>query len=272
MTDHLSPALLSALADGELSAEELATAKKHMDTCLVCASSAIDEWLLKSAVAKSGRRYEVPAGFHDRMANLISQHSSLEQKRPSGAIPSSGPGRRPWVAFSGWATAAVLLVALTAGGIVQFRNRQSDAVLTERAALATEACDLHIATLAAAQQPQVVSTDRHTVKPWFQGKLPFSFNLPETLPDGTTLDGANLTYLHNQPVAQLLFSIGRHHVSVFVAERNGSNAMADLQTAHSGFQLTAFTTDELEVIAVSDVDPGRLAALANSLKAAQLRH
>jgi anti-sigma factor RsiW len=271
MTDHLSPALLSALADGELSAEELATAKKHMDTCLLCASGAIDEWLLKSAVAKSGRRYEVPVEFHDRMAKLISQQSSLEEKRSSGAIPSSALGRRPWVAFSGWATAAVLLLALTSGAIVQFRNHQSGAVLTERAALVTEACDLHIATLAAAQQPQVVSSDRHTVKPWFQGKLPFSFNLPETLPDGATLDGANLTYLHNQPVAQLLFSIGRHRASVFVAERNGSNALADLQTAHSGFQLTSFTTDELAVIAVSDVDPGRLAALASSLKAAQIR-
>lgn len=269
MTDHLSPALFSALADGELSAVELATAKKHMDTCLLCSSSAIDEWLLKSAVAKAGRRYEVPAEFHDRMATLIAQQSSLEDARPAGATPSSRLGPRGWVAVSGWATAAVLLLALAAGAFVQFRNHQSGAVPTEQAALVTEACDLHIATLAAAQQPQVVSSDRHTVKPWFQGKLPFSFNLPETLPDGITLDGANLSYLHNQPVAQLLFSIGRHRVSVFVAERNGSKELADLRTAHSGFQIAAFATDELDVTAVSDVDPVRLWALANALRAAQ---
>ena len=271
MTDHLSPVLLNALADGELSPEELATAKKHTETCLLCASSAIDEWLIKSAVAKSGRRYDVPAELHDRMAALISRQSSLEDTRSSGATPSSPVGPRRWVAVSGWATAAVLLLALTAGTVVQFRNHQTGAVQTERAALVSEACDLHIATLAAAQQPQVVSSDRHTVKPWFQGKLPFSFNLPETLPDGTTLDGANLAYLHNQPVAQLLFSIGRHRVSVFVAERNGSNALADLRTAHSGFQVAAFATDELDAIAVSDVDPVRLSALADSFRAAQAR-
>jgi anti-sigma factor RsiW len=271
MTDHLTPALLSALADGELSAVELATAKKHMDTCLLCSSSAIDEWLLKSAVGKAGRRYEVPAEFHDRMAKLISERPSLEDARPSSTASSSARGPRSWTAVSGWATAAVLFLALTAGAFEQFRNHQTGAILTEEAALVTEACDQHIATLAAAQQPQVVSSDRHTVKPWFQGKLPFSFNLPETLPEGTTLDGANLTYLHNHPVAQLLFSIGRHRVSVFVAERTGSNLLADLRTAHSGFQVAAFVTGELDVIAVSDVDPVRLSALVNSLTAAQPR-
>jgi anti-sigma factor RsiW len=135
----------------------------------------------------------------------------------------------------------------------------------------TEACDLHIAMLAANQPPQVISGDRHTVKPWFQGKLPFSFNLPETLPADTTLDGANLVYLHNHPVAQLLFSIGRHRVSVFVEEKSASGVLGALKTAHEGFNVTGFDTDDLEVIAVSDVDPARLTALSSSLQAAQAR-
>ena len=89
----------------------------------------------------------------------------------------------------------------------------------EHAALMTEVSDQHIATLAANLPPQVLSSDRHTVKPWFQGKIPFSFNLPEGLPADTKLEGANLVYLHNRPVAQLLYDIGRHRVSVFVQQR-----------------------------------------------------
>jgi anti-sigma factor RsiW len=124
--------------------------------------------------------------------------------------------------------------------------------------------------LAANQPPQVISSDRHTVKPWFQGKLPFSFNLPETLPADTTLDGANLAYLHNHPVAQLLFSVGRHRVSIFVEEKSGG-AMGPLRTAHDGFNVSGFETGDLEVLAVSDVDPTRLAALVSSLQAVQVQ-
>jgi anti-sigma factor RsiW len=141
----------------------------------------------------------------------------------------------------------------------------------EQAALVTEVFDQHVAMLAGNLPPQVVSTDRHTVKPWFQGKIPFSFNLPANLPGDTTLDGANLTYLHNQPVAQLLYSIGKHRVSVFVQQKHGASGGNDLVTEHSGFHVADFSTGDLDGIAVSDVDPVRLNELVSLLKQAQSR-
>jgi anti-sigma factor RsiW len=117
--------------------------------------------------------------------------------------------------------------------------------------------------------PQVVSTDRHTVKPWFQGKLPFTFNLPEGLPGGATLEGANLTYLHNQPVAQLLYSVGKHRVSVFLCEKTGTANADEAPAEHAGFHVMSFSTGELEGIAVSDVDPARLAELVSAIRQAQ---
>ena len=60
--------------------------------------------------------------------------------------------------------------------------------------LSAELLDQHLATLSSGAAPEVISTDRHTVKPWFQGKLPFSFNLPDKLPADTTLKGGDLTY------------------------------------------------------------------------------
>ena len=154
---------------------------------------------------------------------------------------------------------------------MQRHTQRSEVASVQTAALVNEISDLHIATLAANQPPQVISSDRHTVKPWFQGKLPFSFNLPENLPDDTKLDGANLVYLHNRPVAQLLYSIGRHRVSVLLRQKQDAAPMLT-QTERSGFHVTGFATDDLEVIAISDVDPARLAALVRAIEQAQTRH
>ena len=146
------------------------------------------------------------------------------------------------------------------------RNSQrASAAASNFAGVVTEACDQHVATLAANLEPQVVSTDRHTVKPWFQGKLPFSFNLPENLPQDTKLEGANLTYLHNEPAALLLYSIGKHRVSVFVQQSRGEKPTRLLSAEHAGFHIIGFDKDELEMIAVSDVDSARLSALIGAL-------
>jgi anti-sigma factor RsiW len=263
MTNHVSPVILSALADGELSAEELASVNEHLAECAVCTSEALSQSLLKSATARAGRRYTPPPDLQQRLARLATKKTWTTG---SGDDAATATRMRPWSPGSlGWlAAAAVLLIAISVG-LVQHQAASSRQV----AALVTEVCDQHIATLAAGPVPQVISTDRHTVKPWFQGKLPFSFNLPEALPANTTLDGANLTYIGNQPVAQLLYSIGKHRVSVFVRERSTSEAAPSLQAEHSGFHVEGFETSDLEGIAVSDVDPARLRELVAAIRQAQ---
>jgi anti-sigma factor RsiW len=148
-------------------------------------------------------------------------------------------------------------------------GRNAQRTSADFAGLVTEVCDQHIATLAADSPPEVISSDRHTVKPWFQGKIPFSFNLPQDLPADTTLDGANLTYLRSQPTAQLLYSIGKHHVSVFVQQRDSATAESNLSADHSGFHVTGFRTNDLEVVAISDVDPARLSDLVSRIEQVQ---
>ena len=141
----------------------------------------------------------------------------------------------------------------------------------EHAALMTEVSDQHIATLAANLPPQVLSSDRHTVKPWFQGKIPFSFKPSgEVLPaTDTKLEGANLVYLHNRPVAQLLYDIGRHRVSVFVQQRTAGAESSALTSERGGFQMASFSTNALDVVAISDVDPAKLMGLIALIKRAQ---
>ncbi len=263
--EHLPAADLNALADGELAAEQLAAVREHLAGCPACTTRALDQALLKSATARAGRRYAPPPELYERLLLQGRQEGARQEsaQRQSAKSPARGSGPL------GWAVAALLLLVAGTSLVLQ-RGAHKDAIArADFAALVTEVADQHIATLAAGSPPQVVSTDRHTVKPWFQGKLPFSFNLPASLPADTTLDGANLTYIHNRPVAQLLYSIGRHRVSVFLTESRDAAPPADQTAEHAGFHLRTFQTPDLQAVAVSDVDPARLATLVDQIRQAQ---
>jgi len=269
MTDHLTPTILSALADGELTVDQLASANEHLAECPACTSKALYQSLLKSATARAGLRYAPPPQLQERLTILAFKENS-ELQTPKLRITSIPSSRFAWGFGSlGWAAAALLLLFTVSVFFVQRAAQREQITSAADAALVTEVFDQHVATLADNLPLQVVSTDRHTVKPWFQGKIPFSFNLPQGLPGDTTLDGANLSYLRNQPVAQLLYSIGKHRVSVFLRQRSGQAEVNESLTERSGFHVIAFNTNDLDAIAISDVDPVRLTELANAIKHAQ---
>ena len=195
-------------------------------------------------------RYAVPDEFKERMRRLAAGEGAVAKTSDRFGVYA-------------WGSIAALLV-LGVGLFVAQREMQGRAA-TE--ALVAEVADQHVAAMAGNAPPEVISSDRHTVKPWFQGKLPFSFNLPEDLPGDTTLDGADLTYLHGQPTAQLLYSIGKHHVSVFVRQRSGNPSST---AERSGFHIASVPAGELEVVAVSDAESARLRGLAEMVAQAQL--
>ena len=264
MNDHLSPTMINALADGELAAEQIDSANQHLAACSTCAANALQLSLLKSATSKAGQRYAPPRNLQDRLVLRLREQASLPES--SQVRTALKPAR----GFRIYALAAACAAILIMVSILIQRNVQQSALdSSQYASLVTEACDQHIATLAANAPPQVISSDRHTVKPWFQGRIPFSFNLPENLPAGTTLDGANLTYVHNQPTAQLLYSIGKHHVSVYVQQKTAATIFGQPLTNHAGFHVAGFTTHDLDVIAVSDVDPTSLTGLVEIIRQSQ---
>lgn len=274
MTEHLSSLTLTALADGELSASQLGLVTEHLDSCPQCTSAALAATLLKTATAKAGQRYAVGEGFQNRMKSLIAQENVRIANHTRDTAPGSLYTFRPWIASSGWAVAVLLLVGLGIWIVPRQYGAHTTASLAQQTNLATEISDMHVTTLAANQPLQVLSSDRHTVKPWFQGKIPFTFNLPEQLPAGATLLGANLAYLHNQPIAQLVYAVGQHRVSVFIRAKSNGSKEPDLfpetlPPQHAGFQIAGFTTENLSVIAISDVDRSRLTGLMNAIEQAQ---
>ena len=267
--NHLGPDQLNAYIDGELSPTEQPGVEQHLAACHACTLRVLSATKLKAATARAGQRFTPPPEALARLtAKLHSQSKQDSQTQPQSQLQPKPTARlysmRPAsIRPAAWAAlAAAILLAVSLLGWRQLHQTNT---------LAAELLDQHLATLSSAATPQVISTDRHTVKPWFQGRLPFSFNLPDAsaLPPDTTLKGADLTYLNGQPAALLLFTIHKHEVSFFLTQRSTSPTLTAIPSTLAGFTLRMANTPDLRIIAVSDVNPSDLDKLLASLVQAQ---
>jgi len=247
--DHLSPETLGALVDGELSSLDQARAQAHLGVCHDCAKAVIGLQQLRSATRRVA------------FCNLPSPEVLTRLR--AGARQADDRHVKPIRLRDAALTAAAALILVVATLGAWRWIRQSDALIADL-------LDQHLSTLSQASAPQVVSSDRHTVKPWFEGKLPFSFNLPESnaLPADTVLIGADLVYVHGKPTALLLFTIHKHRTSVFVGQADSFAGIVNRQT-RAGFEFIEAKAAGLEFLGVGDVNPVELNALLQSLKAAQ---
>jgi anti-sigma factor RsiW len=262
-TEHLDPDKLSAFIDGELPLAEQREIEQHLTGCHTCTLRALSVTQLKAATAAAGRRFVAPSDVLARLtAHLHLQHQTPVQTKQQ--LPTKVAARIYSIRLAAWAAlAAAILLTISLFGWRELHQTNT---------FAAELLDQHLATLSSGATPQVISTDRHTVKPWFQGRLPFSFSLPDAaaLPSDTTLKGADLTYLSGQPAALLLFAIHKHEVSVFFTQRPSGPTLSTLPSTRAGFTLRTATTLDLRIIAVSDVNPADLDLLVASLVQAQL--
>jgi anti-sigma factor RsiW len=250
---RLTPEQLNGFIDGELAAADAQAAQEHLEGCHGCALRALAAMQVKRATARAAERF---AASPDVLARLEAglRPQTVETPKPKARVL---PFRA--AAFSAIAAALVLAVSLVGWRGVRQSNE-----------LTAELLDQHLATLSSGVAPEVLSSDKHTVKPWFQGRLPFSFNLPEAnaLPADTVLRGADLVYLDGRPAALLTFTIHKHEASVFVTQRSGILAVPP-RSARSGFAVRSATTGELRLMGVSDVNPAELEALVNVLAKVQ---
>ena len=179
--------------DAGLPESEARELDAHLRSCASCSSLALARSELKRTVHLAGKRFVADPEFRKRIQSSVSPKSS---------------GRRwGWIVEVGALCAAILLVIF--GSMVWVRQSQRQQVVGELT-------DLHVATLASANRIDVVSSDRHTVKPWFQGKVPFTFNVPELQGSPFELLGGKVTYLDQNPGAELLFTVRKHVLSVFI--------------------------------------------------------
>ena len=157
--------------------------------------------------------------------------------------------------------AAAALVLVAAGLYIATNRYQQPKSLAEFA-------DLHVAALASASPVDVVSTDRHTVKPWFQGRIPFTFDLPELQGSPFALSGGRVAYFHQEPGAHLIFTYQRHLISAFIFRDTPQLAIAKGSFTDRGtsFNLQSWTQDGLRYVLVGDVNAATIQQLAEILQ------
>jgi len=166
----------------------------------------------------------------------------------------------------GWtfaAAAAAIIVVGTLTSVYLGTRSGKDQVFSEIA-------DLHVATLASSSPVDVISTDRHTVKPWFQGKIPFAFNLPELQNSEFSLLGGRMTYLDQTPGAHLIYDVRKHHISVFVFQERSLAARLDENplSKKQPFNVETWSQAGLRYFVIGDASAADIDSLAKLFKTA----
>jgi anti-sigma factor (TIGR02949 family) len=233
---------LDAYVDRELAADSAAAVRTHLSTCAPCQQRVADREALGRLV-RSLPYYEAP----DRL-----------RARVSAQVPRQRSTRR---LLLGWAAAAVLVVAVGGGiSVVRSRAARGDA-------LVEDVVNGHLRSLMAEHLFDVRSTDQHTVKPWFLGKLDFSPPVVDLAAVGFPLVGGRLDYVSGRPVAALVYQRQKHTINVFVWPASDASP-AVRERAVRGFHVRHWMRDGMSFWAVSDLNDAELTEFARALQAA----
>ena len=239
---------LDTYLDNELPEEEMRSFDAHVRGCTSCSADALARVQMKRTVQVAGKRFTPSAEFRRRMQQSIAP--------------------KPHRSFRlGWMLAAAAAAILVAGALTStyMGNRYG------RDHVYSEIADLHVATLASSSPVDVISTDRHTVKPWFQGKIPFAFNLPELQNSEFTLMGGRMAYLDQTPGAQLIYDVRKHHISVFVFQERSLQTGLDensLSPKKVPYNMQTWSQGGLRYFVIGDASAGDIDSIAKLFKAA----
>jgi anti-sigma factor RsiW len=237
--------LVHALLDGELDAVNAQAFEAHLKTCPDCAAALGELQGLRERIAAPELRTAAPAALRGRIEAMI----AAETERPRRRIPSAVP----WSLAGGFAALAASLAMMTS--------------LPSTTLLADQLVGDHVRSTLATHLVDVETSDRHTVKPWFNGRIDFAPPVVDLAPQGFPLVGGRVDYLEGRVVAALVYRRGKHVINVFVRpEPKGLRLPAG--RAHDGYSLVRWTQGGLEFWAVSDVEPRDLEALKQDFIAA----
>ena len=238
MSCELPRTMIHGYLDGELDAVRAAEFERHLEQCPECVTALESQESLRSSLQRAELYEKAPAELRQKV---------LSSLRPAaGPIPFVAPRRRAAVAQ--WlAIAAVLLLLLYSGwrlfsGLGQ-KNNQT--------ALAAQIVDAHLRSLEPGHLTDVISTDQHTVKPWFDGKLDFAPPVQDFAADGFPLTGGRLDVVGGRTVAALVYGRRKHFVNVFIWPSSNPDA-APSSGAQQGYHWITWQKNGMAYWAVSD--------------------
>ena len=244
MSCNRAGTVLHGYFDCELDILDASEFERHLEHCSDCVNALEALQFLRSSMNLTQLYEKAPAPFRKKvLASLGSGRS----------VAASFPSRTVW---SWLAAAAAILVTVYLGVQLGTSQRAGD-YGTE---LAAEIVDAHLRSLQPGHLVDVVSTDQHTVKPWFDGKLDFSPPVHDFADQGFPLQGGRIDVVHGRSVAALVYARRKHFVNVFVWPTDEKDA-APRSGSQQGYQWIDWRKGGMEFCAVSDAAPSALEQL-----------
>jgi anti-sigma factor RsiW len=229
--------LLHGYLDGELELIGTCEFELHLAECAPCTARLAREQSLRARFQESRLRAPAPPHLRERIQN------ALEETR---STPAAGP--RPAVRRALWAVgAAAALVVMVK--LVTLAPAPSPEML-----LAQQVRDGHVRSLMANHLKDVESTDQHTVKPWFAGRLDYSPWVANLADDGFPLQGGRLDYIDNRPVAALIYKRREHVINLFVWPAPAGSTSAPRVAREHNFQMLHWSAGGMTFWAISDLN------------------
>jgi anti-sigma factor RsiW len=235
--------LLSAYADGELDLVHSLQVEEHLGSCPACAQSEKNLRSLHTALAAPSLRYAAPAALRAQI------HASLDEAALVTAGKRPGASREAWLRPVALAAGFLVMIGVGATlGILLSLGRSANGRIEDWVVAG------HVRSLQVNHLTDVVSSDRHTVKPWFRDKLDFSPLVPDLAADGFPLTGGRLDYLDGHPVAALVYQRGKHAINVFTwpAQAVGDRLLREF--SRQGFHLRDWQRGGMNYWAISDLN------------------
>jgi anti-sigma factor RsiW len=264
--------LLHGYLDGELDLVRSLEIEEHLKICPDCAQELWNQQTLRKAFRSSSLYERAPAGLADRIRASIAREATADAVATAENAPavkkativsmtptplSSKRAAWNWLAV---AAAVLLMFTVTWRVVPGLSGRGNSDLLTE------EIVSSHIRSLQPDHLFDVKSTDQHTVKPWFNGKLDFSPPVRDLAEDGYPLVGGRLDYVDHRAVAALVYQRRQHLINVFVWPEGKGTGEPQRMKSVQGYNMIAWEANGMYHCAVSDLNSGELEQFTELLR------
>jgi anti-sigma factor RsiW len=252
--------MLHALIDGELDAGHAREVEAHVATCPACTQELKAFRAMRATMAEAPLKEAAPAHLRNRIeAALAVPAATISAPRQSWLASARASWRN---FFGGFAVGTALSAALAASLVIAVvRNDQNQQI-------ASDVVSAHLRSLQAGHLTDVETSDQHTVKPWFNGKLEVSPPVIDLTAQGFTLIGGRLDYINGQPVASIVYRRRKHVINLFVAQPLSAEVRGVSDKTVQGFNIRHWREAGLDLWAVSDIDAGELDEFGQKFTAA----